>query len=88
MTLKRRGTNTSEVEVSHIDNLGFWLWVRDKEYFLPFEEYPWFKEAKVKDITNVKLLHGCHLHWPQLDVDLEIDSLDNPLQYPLIYKPK
>lgn len=87
MTLRKRGTSTFAVEVSHIDNLGFWLCIEDKEYFLSFEEYPWFKEAKVKDITNVKLLHGFHLNWPQLDVDLEIDSLGNPLKYPLIYKP-
>jgi len=86
MTLKRRGTSILAVEVSHIDNLGFWLCVEDREYFLSFKEYPWFKEAKVKDITNVKLLHGCHLYWPQLDVDLEIDCLENPQDYPLIYK--
>jgi hypothetical protein len=88
MTLKKRGTSTLAVEVTHIDSLGFWLLVEEKEHFLSFEEYPWFKDAKVKDITNVKLLHGFHLYWPQLDVDLEIDSLDNPQNYPLIYKTK
>ena len=74
------------VEVSHIDNHGLWLCVEEKEYFLSFEEYPWFKNAKIKEITDVQLLHGCHLHWPQLDVDLEIDSLENSQGYPLIYK--
>ncbi|GAF68497.1 unnamed protein product, partial [marine sediment metagenome] len=56
------------------------------EYFLPYNDYPWFKEAKVKEILNVNLLHGYHLYWPELDVDLEIDSLDNPQNYPLKYK--
>ncbi|WP_420886735.1 DUF2442 domain-containing protein [Candidatus Kuenenia stuttgartensis] len=28
-----------------------------------------------------------HLHWPDLDIDLEIDSLENPEKYPLVYKP-
>ncbi len=87
MTLKKRGTSTSAVEVTHIDNLGFWIYVDDKEYFLSFKEYPWFKEATVKDITSVKLLHNFHLYWPLMDVDLEIDSLDNPQNYPLVYKP-
>ena len=86
MTLKTHGENTSEVEVSHIDIHGLWLCVDDKEYFLPYTDYPWFKEAKVKEILNVKLLHGCHLYWPELDVDLEIDSLENPQTYPLKYK--
>jgi len=86
MTLKTRGENVSEVEVSHINTRGFWLCVGDKEYFLPYKDFPWFKEAKIKEILNVQLLHGHHLHWPELDVDLEIDSLDNPQSYPLKYK--
>ena len=86
MTLKTRGENISEVEVSHIDVHGFWLCVEDKEYFLPYKDYPWFKEATVQGILNVKLLHGHHLYWPVLDVDIEIDSLDNPQNYPLKYK--
>jgi hypothetical protein len=71
--------------VSHIDTHGLWLWVKDKEYFLSYDEYPWFKEAKVNQILNVKLLHGFHLYWPELDVDLEIGSLDRPQDYPLKY---
>ncbi len=86
MRLKACGKRILEVEVSHINSRGFWLCVRDKEYFLPYEDYPWFKEAKVKEILNVKLLHGYHLYWPKLDVDLEIDSLENPQRYPLKYK--
>lgn len=86
MTLETRGQNTSEVEVSHIDTRGFWLCVEDKEYFLSYKDYPWFEEAKVKDIINVELLSGHHLHWPILDVDLEIDCLENPQDYPLIYE--
>jgi hypothetical protein len=86
MKSKVRGKNTSPVEVSNIDAHGFWLYVEDKEYFLPFEEYPWFKNAKVKEILNVQLLHGCHLYWPDLDVDLELACISNPNAYPLRYR--
>jgi hypothetical protein len=86
MKSKVRGKNTSQVEVSNIDVHGFWLYVEDKEYFLPFEEYPWFKNAKVKEILNVKLLHGCHLYWPDLDVDLELSCITSPDKYPLKYQ--
>ena len=79
------GKNTSEVEVSNISLHGLWLYVKGKEYFLPYAEYFWFKEAKIKDVFNVKLLYGRHLYWPSLDVDLEISSLENPERYPLFF---
>jgi hypothetical protein len=60
--------------------------VRDKEYFLPYDEYPWFREAKVRDVLNVRLLHEDHLHWPKLDVDLSVESLENPERFPLTYQ--
>jgi hypothetical protein len=59
--------------------------VGDKEYLLPFAEYPWFAEAKAADIHNVELLHGIHLRWEMLDVDIELASLEVPAGYPLIY---
>jgi hypothetical protein len=57
-----------------------------KEYFLPFEKYPWFKDVKVSSIANVELLHNHHLYWPDLDVDLSIKILSNPEKYPLTFK--
>ena len=86
MKSKSHGQSTSEVEVSHIDAHGFWLCVSNKEYFLPYENYPWFKDARIREVLNVQLLHGQHLSWPELDVDLDINSLENPQQYPLIFK--
>ena len=86
MKLKEHGKSTLEAEVSHIDVHGLWLCIQDREYFLPYEEYPWFKDARIKEVLNVELLHEFHLHWPDLDADLELDSLDNPQSYPLIYK--
>jgi hypothetical protein len=80
------GTNILAVEVTHINGRGLWLLVKGKEYFLPYEDFPWFKDAKVSDILNVKLLHEMHLHWPKLDVDLDIESLNDPGAYPLVAK--
>ncbi|HLB74711.1 MAG TPA: DUF2442 domain-containing protein [Sedimentisphaerales bacterium] len=86
MTLRARGRNISAAEVSHINGRGLWVCVQDKEYFLPYDEYPWFREAKVRDILDVTVAHGGHLHWPSLDVDLEIDSLEHSENYPLVYE--
>lgn len=86
MKSKKSGKNTSKVEVQGISLHGIWLFVNDDEYFLPFETFPWFKEAKVSEIQNVELNHGHHLHWPLLDIDLELESIKEPEKYPMIYK--
>jgi len=78
-------TQKSPVEVGNIDRFGFWLLIADKEYFLPYTDFPWFRAARVEQILNVELLHGEHLHWPDLDVDLSLDSLAQPEAFPLIY---
>jgi hypothetical protein len=80
------GADTSLVEVTNIDRFGLWVLVADKEYFLSYDEFPWFRQATVTQILNVELLHGQHLSWPDLDVDLGLESLSAPESFPLIYK--
>jgi len=86
MTSSTPGANTSQVEVVNIDRHGLWLLIDDKEYFLPYDDFPWFRQATLDQILTVELLHGDHLHWPHLDVDLSLDSLAHPESFPLIYK--
>jgi hypothetical protein len=73
-----------EVEVTNIGAHGFWLLVRGQEHFLPYDEYPWFREARVCDILGVTLVGEDHLHWPALDVDLSLESLEKPEAFPLV----
>jgi hypothetical protein len=80
------GKNTSSAEVQNITLRGIWLLAKEREYFLSHDRYPWFMDAKVREIHNVQLLHGMHLHWPDLDVDLELAALDQPENYPLTYR--
>jgi len=80
------GTNTLEVEVLSISADGIWLYVNGKEYFLPYEDFPWFKGARVSEIQRVRLSHSRHLRWADLDVDLDLDSLKHPEHYPLKYR--
>jgi hypothetical protein len=79
----KRGKNISEVEVQGISKFGVWLYVLGNEYFLPYEEYPWFKDARISEVMNVRLINANHLEWPKLDVDLELESLEKPEKYPL-----
>ncbi|MDN3510925.1 MAG: DUF2442 domain-containing protein [Candidatus Jettenia sp.] len=71
--------------VINISNYGIWLYVKGIEYFLPFEEFPWFKEAKIGEILEAVLLHDNHLRWEKLDIDLKIELLIDPDTYPLVY---
>jgi hypothetical protein len=82
----KNGKNTLKAEITNISEHGFWILLAKKEYFLPFEKYPWFEDAKISAITNVQVLHDHHLYWPGLDVDLSTEILENPEYYPLRYK--
>jgi len=68
------------------DSHGLWLLLGDKEYFLSYAEFPWFRKATLEQIINVEVLNGHHLHWPELDVDLCLESLAAPESFPLIYE--
>lgn len=85
MKLKSPGKNILIVEVTQISPNGIWIIVADNEYFMSYEDYPWFKEATVAQIHCVQFQHGFHLRWPDLDIDLELDSLASPEKYPLKY---
>src|SRR6266853_3829637 len=77
------GQHTS-AEVSNISITGFWLLIDDKERFLPFEDFPWFREARIRELMNVELQSPNHLYWPDLDVDFSVESIDHPERFPLV----
>lgn len=86
MKLAERGTSTSKVEILNVSAHGVWFLVRGKEYFLPYREFPWFKDARLSEIENVQLIHGHNLRWEDLDVDLALESLEHLDRYPLRYR--
>lgn len=80
------GANTSSVEVTNISRHGLWLLLEDEELFLPFSDFPWFQKAPVGEILNVERPSPNHLYWPELDVDLAVESIRHPEQFPLVSK--
>lgn len=78
------GTSDSTAEVVNISAEGLLLAVNGRDYHLAHEQFPWFQQAPVEHVFNVQLLHGHHLHWPDLGVDLELDGLNAPEKYPLV----
>ena len=80
------GKNTFQAEVQDISRHGVWLFANGREFLLAFRDYPWFRDATISAVYNVKLMHRSHLYWPDLDVDLDIKSLGHPEEYPLVAK--
>ena len=65
---------------------GFWLFIEQRELFVPFHDFPWFKDASIGAITRLELLSPHHLYWPELDVDLAVASIEHPERFPLVSK--
>jgi hypothetical protein len=84
MTSATLGANISPVEITNISQHGFWLLLENEELFLPFTEFPWFRDATVGNILHVELPASNHLYWPELDVDLAVESVRHPERYPLV----
>lgn len=88
MKSAKRGARTSAAEVTNVSPHGLWLLVDEAEHFLSFEKFPWFREATIAAVTNLQRPSPQHLHWPELDVDLHVESLSEPDRYPLVSKAK
>ncbi len=83
MILLKLGRYILEAEVTNISKHGLWVLVGDKEYFLPFEQFPWFKDKTISDITKVESFGEGHLYWENLDVDLSVEMIEHPERFPL-----
>ena len=86
MTYAQLGSSTSEAEVTNVSRQGFWLLLGDEELFVSFKDFPWFAEAPIGKLTHVELPQPHHLYWPDLDVDLSLNIINNPDKYPLASK--
>lgn len=84
MTSATLGQSTSAVEVTNVSQHGFWLMLGEEEIFVPFAEFPWFRDAPIGKLTQVEWPSPHHLYWPELDIDLAVASIRNPDQFPLV----
>jgi hypothetical protein len=87
MSLRTRGKTISDGEISAIGRDGFWLIYTGKEYYVPFEDYPIFRKATVEQIYSVSVISPGQLRWETLDCDIEIDALEKPEEFPLMFNP-
>ena len=81
-----RGTTILEAEVTNISRHCFWVLLGDEEVVVSFNEFPWFRNATVEQISDVQWPSIDHLYWPKLDIDLSVQSIRNPGAFPLVSK--
>jgi hypothetical protein len=60
----------------------------DKEMCMPYENFPWLKDASVAKILNVVEPFPGHFYWPDLHVDLTVEITEHPERFPLKSKPR
>lgn len=83
MSSRPLGKSTSPIEVTNISSHGLWLLAAGQESFLPFAEFPWFKDAPVAKIFHVEEPSPGHYYWPELDIDLTAEIIAHPERFPL-----
>ena len=78
------GNSTSGPEVTNVSQHGLWLLLGREELFLSFEQFPWFRNAPIGQVLHVEQPSAQHLYWPELDIDLAVESIRHPEQFPLV----
>ena len=78
------GSDTLAVEITHVSRHGFWILLANEELLVPFADFPFFREATIDQLLNVERPTADHLYWPQLDVDLSVQSVRDPAAFPLV----
>jgi hypothetical protein len=82
----RNNTNGTLASVLMINADGIMLSVCGHDYFLSYNRIPWMQDAPIRSVLNVQMSGPEAIAWPDLDVDLEIDSLRYPERYPLLIR--
>ena len=76
----------TSVAVLMINVQGMLITVQGQDYFLSYNRVPWLRDARISSVLNVHMSGPRAIEWPDLDVDLEIESLRHPERYPLVIK--
>jgi hypothetical protein len=84
MTSAAPGARISEVEVGSVEDAGLTLRLREGEVRLAYDDFPRFRGAAEAKLRRVERLSERHLYWPDLDVDLHVESLFHPERFPLV----
>ena len=85
-TTLNNSSQPTSVSVLMINAQGMMLSVQGQDYFISYNRVPWLRNARISSALNVRMAGPNAIEWPELDVDLEIESLKHPERYPLVIK--
>lgn len=85
-TDSRNNFSSTSASVLMINAQGIMISVCGNDYFLSYNRIPWMQDAPIRSVLNVQMSGPESIVWPDLDVDLELDSLRHPERYPLVIK--
>ena len=86
MSSRALGATTSGVEVTNVSSHAIWLLAGEKELFMSYEDFPWFQDSPIGKVLHVEKLSPGHFYRLELDVDVEIETIEHPDRFPLIAK--
>ena len=78
MNSSMHGISTSGTEVTHVSSHGIWLLSEGHEHFLSYDNFPWFKDASIGKVINIEEVSPGHFYWPELEIDLGLDTREHP----------
>ncbi len=84
---EKHGREYLKAEVTNVSMHGLWILYKDKELFLAYDEFPWFRDAPLKSVFKIEVPYPGHFYWPDLDVDLSVEIIENPERFPLKARP-
>ena len=79
-------SSSTSASVLMINAQGIMLSVLGRDYFLSYNRVPWMQDAPIRSVLNVQMSSPEAIEWPDLDVDLEVESQQHPERYPLVIK--
>lgn len=70
--------------LTNVSQHGLWLLIDGQERYLPYDHFPWFRNATIAQLSAIERPTPEYLRWPELDVDLTLESIDRPEDFPLV----
>jgi hypothetical protein len=62
----------------------FWLSLDDRKLFVAYRSFPWFRKFTLRELARVRRPAPNHLRWPEFDIDLKVESIERPDDFPLV----
>ena len=79
-------SGTATISVENITPFAIWVFDGKKEYAIPFSEFPCLGKASVEQLIHPTLSLEFHLRWEELDIDIDLRSLDHLEDFPLYFE--